>query len=284
MPGGARPGAELGMIVDAHNHVWSIAPEKYPWQPIGGYLPSSEASVDGLMEVMDAVGVDRAVLVQPTPYGWSNEYLLDAVRSCPERFKAVCLVDPCSQESPAKLRQLVCEQGVKGVRFNWNLDISYAWSADALHAQIWSVAQELDIPVCLQLGWSQLSQAADMANRFPQVRIVVDHLGRPQPGSREDAPGFQQFLALAEHSNCYAKLSGLYYFSQQKAPFSDTWTLLRAAVRTFGAQRCLWGSDFPFVLEKWSYQDWLATLRGELEFSPAELDFILGQTSIGLWW
>ena len=272
------------MIIGAHVHVWLIAPEKYPWQPIGGYLPTTEASVADLLGVMTSAGVDRAVLVQPTPYGWENDYMLDAVRSCPERFKAVCLVDPYSAESPMKLQQLVRQQGVKGVRFNWNLDLSHAWSTDTRHARIWSVAKEMGIPVCLQLSWSQLGQAADMADQYPQVRIVVDHLGRPEPGSQEDSTTFKQFLALAEHSNCYAKLSGLYYFSRQAAPFRDSWALLRATVGAFGAQRCLWGSDYPFVLERWSYQDWLATLRSELGFKPAELNFILGQTSLGLWW
>jgi predicted TIM-barrel fold metal-dependent hydrolase len=274
----------LGVIIDAHVHLWLVAPEKYPWQPIGGYLPTTEAPASDLLEVMASAGVDRAVLVQPTPYGWGNDYLLDAVRACPERFTAVCLVDPYSAESPVKLQHLVREQGVKGVRFNWNLDLSHAWNMDALHACIWSVAEEQGIPVCLQLSCSQLGQAADMAVQFPQVRIVIDHLGRPAPGSQVDSATFRQFLALAEHSNCYAKLSGLYYFSRQEAPFQDSWSLLQATVRAFGAQRCLWGSDYPFVLERWSYKDWLATLQGELGFEPAELDFILGQTSLGLWW
>jgi predicted TIM-barrel fold metal-dependent hydrolase len=284
MPDSACIGAELGVIIDAHVHVWLMAPEKYPWQPVGGYLPTAEAPASDLLEVMTSAGVDRAVLVQPTPYGWENDYLLDAIRSCPERFKAVCLVDPYSAESPGKLQQLVREQGVRGVRFNWNLDQSHAWNNDELHARIWSVANQEGIPVCLQLSWSQLGQAAEMAIQFPQVRIVIDHLGRPEAGSREDSTTFRQFLALAEYSNCYAKLSGLYYFSRQDEPFRDSWSLLQATVRAFGAQRCLWGSDYPFVLERWSYKDWLATLQGELGFKPAELNFILGQTSLRLWW
>jgi L-fuconolactonase len=284
MSGGKGIGAAVGMIVDAHNHVWLIASDRYPWQPVGGYVPTLEASITDLLNVLDSAGVDRAVLVQPTPYGWENDYLLDAMSSCPERLKAVCLVDPYSIESADKLERLVRKRGASGVRFNWNLDLSHNWIADPVHRRIWSIAQDQGIPVCLQLSWPQLQQAADMADQFPDLRIVIDHFGRPQPGSLEDSTEFLQFLALSKRSNCYAKLSGLYYFSQQTAPFTDTWPLLRATVRAFGASRCLWGSDFPFILDRWSYKDWLDTLGSKFEFSRIELDFILGQTALGLWW
>ena len=272
------------MIIDAHCHTWLMAPEKYPWHPVGGYLPDTEAPVDLLLNRMDSAGVDQAVLVQPTPYGWNNAYLLDAARACPERLKTVCLVDPHSPESPAKLERLVREQGVSGVRFNWNLDPSFAWSSNAEHGQIWSLAEELGIPVCLQISRLQLGAVKEMAANYSQVRIVIDHFGHPQPGSREDGRVFKQFLALSEYPQCYAKLSGLYYFSRLEAPYRDTWPLIRATVQAFGAQRCLWGSDFPFILERWSYTDWLQLLQNRLEFTPVELEYILGQTALELWW
>ncbi len=91
------------MIIDSHVHVWVQQPEKYPWQPIGGYVPENEASVEMLLAVMDAAGVEGAVLVQPTPYGWDNSYLLDAAERYPDRFRCVCLVDPLDESRSAKL-------------------------------------------------------------------------------------------------------------------------------------------------------------------------------------
>lgn len=233
---------------------------------------------------MDAAGVERAVLVQPTPYGWDNAYLLDSVRDHPQRFRTVCLVDPHSPESPTSLAHLVEEYGVSGVRFNWNLEPDFPWAVDQHHDRIWGAAQELGVPICLQLVPTQLEQAVGMAERYPRLKIVFDHLGRPEPGSLPEDPGFRRFMALANHSNCYAKLSGLYYFSRKAAPFADVWPLLQTAIRGFGPQRCLWGSDFPFIVERWGYPDWLVTLTERLELTQSDLDWVLGETALGLGW
>ncbi len=272
------------MIVDAHSHVWAVDPLQYPWQPVGGYVPEVARPASELLAAMDAAGVERAVLVQPTPYGWDNAYLLDAFRDHPHRFSAVCLVDPHSPGSPPELERLVKECGVSGVRFNWSLEPGFSWAGDRLHGLIWESAQALGIPVCLQLAGPQLEQAGAMAARYPRLKIVIDHLGRPEPGGLPGDPGFRRFLALAGHSNCYAKLSGLYYFSREAAPYADAWPLLRAVLREFGAQRCLWGSDFPFVLERWGYAEWLAALTERLELSGPDLDWVLGKTALALGW
>ena len=272
------------MRIDAHCHVWGNAPEKYPWKPIGGYIPEVEASPVELLERMDAAGIDRAVLVQPTPYGWDNTYLLDAARTYPDRFKVTCLVDPCAPDSPERLARLVEDRGARGVRFNWNLNAGYAWAEDALHERVWSAAQDLGIPVCLQMVATQAPQVKEMAGRFPRLKIVLDHLGRPAPGVVPGDPSFHPFLELANWPNCSIKLSGLYYFSKLAAPFEDAWPLVKTAARAYGAQRCLWGSDFPFVLDRWSYTGWLESLRSKLEFSTGELDWVLGRTAAGLGW
>jgi L-fuconolactonase len=272
------------MIVDAHSHVWVIDPQKYPWQPVGGYIPENSAPVSRLLTLMDATGVDRAVLVQPTPYGWNNSYLLDAVRSCPKHLKAVCLVNPHAETSSGHLEKLVNQQGINGVRFNWNLEPEYSWDTDSVHGSIWKTAQDLKIPVCLQLIYTQVNQVIEFTSRYPRVHIVLDHLGRPEPGSHPDDLFFRNFLSLAKYPNVFAKLSGMYYFSKSAAPFKDTWPLLQAAVKAFGASRCLWGSDFPFILDRWSYMYLPDTLKGKLEFTHEELDFVLGRTAENLGW
>jgi L-fuconolactonase len=272
------------MIVDAHTHVWVTDADKYPWQPVGGYIPEKEASVSTLLKTMDAAGTERAVLVQPTPYGWDNRYLLDAYHAHPDRLRAVCLVDPHAPDAQGALKRLVEQQGITGVRFNWNLEPAHAWHEDYNHRDLWREVKTLGIPVCLQFIPQQVEMVDALARSFPEVQVVLDHLGRPRPGSAPDEPAFRSFLALAENANIFVKLSGLYYFSSQEAPYQDTWALLQAVVRAFGAQRCLWGSDFPFIDERWSYTALLDMLREKLGFTTGDLGWILGQTASLLGW
>ena len=271
------------MIIDSHLHVWVQKPDQYPWQPIGGYIPENEAPVEKYLEVMDAEGVDRAVLVQPTPYGWDNSYLLDSSAAHPDRFRTVCLVDPLSEGAAGELADLVAE-GANGVRINWHLQPVEVWEENLHHQALWRCAQELDIPICLQLTPEYIPLVRKMAINYSGVKVVMDHLGRPKSGCLPEDSTFRSLLKLSQFPNLYIKLSGMNYYSQEAAPYRDTWLLLQAVHANFGSQRCMWGSDFPFVMEHWTYSDLLHTLKTQLNFSTDALNWILGKTARLLWW
>ena len=271
------------MIVDSHLHIWVQQPNRYPWQPIGGYTPEDEAPVEKYLEIMDMEGVDRAVLVQPTPYGWDNSYLLDSAAAHPDRFRSVCLVDPLSEGASEKLADLVAK-GVNGVRINWHLQPAEVWETNAHHLKLLECAQDLNVPVCLQLTPEYFWLARKIAIHYSGVKIVLDHLGRPNKGCSPDDALFQSLIKLSQYPNLYIKLSGMNYYSQEGSPYSDTWSLLQTVNANFGSQRCLWGSDFPFVNEHWTYSDLLLTLKTRLRFSAEDLSWILGKTARLLWW
>jgi predicted TIM-barrel fold metal-dependent hydrolase len=123
-----------------------------------------------------------------------------------------------------------------------------------------------------------------MSRRYPEIRIVVDHLGRPVPGCGADHPEFNSLLGLAEEQNIYLKISGMYYYSLESQPFGDTLPMIQNAIRAFGARRCLWGSDFPFIMDRWSYSSLLDAIREYKFLSEEDLDWLLGRTSESLWW
>ncbi len=273
------------MIVDAHVHVWVQNPAQYPWQPIGGYIPESEAPVEKLLSIMDANGVDGAVLVQPTPYGWDNRYLLDCARNYPDRFRSVCLVDPYSEMGSRSLQALVENHQAQGIRINWNLKPAAEWQNNTHHAVLWETASKLNIPICLQMTSEMTDLLRDFAGRFSKVNIVIDHLGRPKQAVRPTDPDFVDFLNLSQFPNLYVKLSGLYYYSSQSAaPYQDVLPLVQAVFRQYGAQRCLWGSDFPFIEERWSYAAMLEAVKNDWSMTAAELNWVLGGTAYSLWW
>lgn len=270
------------MIIDSHVHVWTLDTHRYPWQPIGGYIPETPADYDMLLAEMSSCGVDAAVLVQPTPYGWDNRYLLAAVEKFPDHFKAVCLVNPFSTSSVTELNTLVKEQGVSGIRLNWHLEEPEKWKNNPAHLALWSEIQALGIPVCIQLTPSYFPLVRFFSERFSTVRIVLDHLGRPNPGSKSKALECDALLSLVDIPLIYVKLSGLYYCSQETAPYRDTWKLLKAVVNTFSPQRCLWGSDFPFINTHWHYQGMIDTITELFKDSEA-LEWLLGKTAATLW-
>ena len=100
-------------VVDAHAHVISRDQHRYPIAPPGGvppeWLDARRVDADDLLERMDSVGVDQAVLVQfVAAHGYDNRYVLDCASEHPERFVAVCALDgrdAISRRTPGRMRR-----------------------------------------------------------------------------------------------------------------------------------------------------------------------------------
>ncbi|MDY6873157.1 MAG: amidohydrolase family protein [Chloroflexota bacterium] len=269
------------MRIDSHLHLWVNDPEKYPWQPIGGYVPEEDASLARYMKVMGENGVDRAVLVQPTPYGWDNRYLLDCKAADPEKFKAVVLVDPLSGEASQTIRELE-EEGADGLRINLQLQPLARWQGEGLNLLL-ATCTDLQLPICFQTTPEYLGLIGEVAAKF-EIPFIVDHLGRPEAGCAPDSHGFKKLINFSDHPNIYVKLSGMNYYSNESAPYRDTWSLLQAAKNQFGADHCIWGSDFPFVEGHWTYAENMALFNDAVGFEDEDLEWIMGETARSIWW
>jgi len=79
------------------------------------------------------------------------------------------------------------------------------------------------------------------------VKILVDHCGRPNLDHGLLQPGFAALCELGRTGHAVVKLSGLAKFSRTTFPYEDAWPYVRSLVDSFGLERCLWGSDWPFL-------------------------------------
>jgi predicted TIM-barrel fold metal-dependent hydrolase len=116
------------------------------------------------------------------------------------------------------------------------------------------------------------------------MRVVVDHLNNPIPGDGVDQPLFRALLDLARFPNVYVKLSGFHHWCPDRYPYSSAMPFIAAAVAAFGADRCMWGSDFPHVLAGCGYVRCRNFLPREARFlGAAQLETIMGGTAERLW-
>lgn len=97
----------MASIIDSHHHVWDeTAAGKAPG-PMGpgNYSAQAQASVELFMDYMDEAAVDKAVFVQPWFYHWDNSYMIECARRYPDRFRAVCVIDPRGPGAAAALKK-----------------------------------------------------------------------------------------------------------------------------------------------------------------------------------
>jgi predicted TIM-barrel fold metal-dependent hydrolase len=227
--------------IDCHNHIFD--PARFPYRDDTVYRPSGQeiGTAAQFAHVMDACGVQHALLVGPTSgYRTDNRCMLDAIAWGEGRFKGIAVVD--NDISRTELRALK-DAGVVGVAFNPAME-GVEVVADA-HALLDMLAG-FDMFAQIQVTGAQMAELKPLIERT-RARILVDHCGRPDVTEGIDQPGFQALLGLADTGRAVVKLSGMQKFSQQAHPYEDAQTYMRELLRVFGPDHCVWGSDWPFL-------------------------------------
>jgi predicted TIM-barrel fold metal-dependent hydrolase len=240
-------------IVDIHPHIVSRDTVRYPVTPIGGKQSewSEERSVtlEELVDAMDGAGVDKAAIVHSsTTYGFNNDYVVDAVAAFPKRFTGVFSVNVTEPDAAERMRYWY-SKGMTGMRiFARGSTIKEAWLAidDPITFPAWECAGELGISVATNVHGTGagLAQLKSILTRFPRVRLIIDHLGRPPV---EDGPPYaaaKDYFSLADYPNCYLKLTPSALKSVLTAKATAD-TLIPKLVSVFGANRIAWGSNYP---------------------------------------
>jgi predicted TIM-barrel fold metal-dependent hydrolase len=228
-------------VIDCHVHVFD--PVRFPYAADADYAPTGAetGTLEQLRRTHDVHGVRHALLVGPNSgYGEDNRYLLSALASGAGRFRGMAVV-PIGT-TPGELSALR-DAGVLGVTLNAAL-LGVEYYADA--GKLLASLADLDMIADVQVTGDQLPALAPLLARAG-VRVHVDHCGRPDPSDGLDQAGFRELLRLGRDTHAVVKLSGLYKFSRRPPPHEDTWPFVRALVDSFGPDRCLWASDWPFL-------------------------------------
>jgi predicted TIM-barrel fold metal-dependent hydrolase len=269
------------MIVDAHAHIWKKDP-RYPDPSVTIMSPTSDIPLELFRRYLDDHGVGRAVLVQPLYPGEDNSLVADAARAEPERYAAVCVVDPRLPEAPERLEYWVKERGCRGLR----LRPAFAGEAAGFEQDpIWERALQLGVVVSVLGRMEHVPAIARRAKRFPGVRLIVDHLAHPDTSAGPEAPAFQALLALAGWPNVFLKPTGFHNFSKRPYPHEDCDDLFKAVFDRFGPDRLIWGSDFPHVLLKAGYGPALRHFERRYPYvARDERERILGRNAERLYW
>ena len=228
-------------IIDCHCHV--IDPARFPYRADTSYLPTGQeiAPLDTFERVMDRDGVRRALIVGTfSGYGVDLSPVLDALDRGGGRYKGIAVVD--NGIAASELARLKA-RGVVGIALNTALvDAgSYADAGDLLRKLV-----DLDLILQLQVRNDDLLDVLPMIERS-RVRLVIDHCGRPSPVRGLEQPGFNALLELGRAGRAFVKLSGYGQFSLQRHPHADAWPFVAALLDAFTPDRCMWGSDWPFL-------------------------------------
>ncbi|CAN0896092.1 2-pyrone-4,6-dicarboxylate hydrolase [Linum grandiflorum] len=274
-------------IIDSHLHVWASpeeAADRYPYFP--GQEPTLPGHVDFLLQCMEEAGVDGALIVQPINHKFDHSLLTSVLKKYPTKFVGCCLANPAEDRSGIKqLEQLVVEDGYRAVRFNPYLWPSGEKMTNEVGKALFRRAGELGVPVgfmCMKGLNLHISEIEQLCTEFPSTPVLIDHLGFCKlPINDEEKVAFSNLLNLSRFPQVYVKFSALFRVSRVQHPYDDLSHLLSQVVSRFGANRIMWGSDFPFVVPECGYngaKEAVNYIASRVELSDTEKEWIMGKT------
>ena len=272
------------MIIDTHLHIWDMENNSYPWLipeygPIYRTFQITEAGVH-----VKAAGVDKAVLVQAMDSYEDTEYMFSAARR--KDFVAgvvgwVPLDRP--DEAGKKLEEFTKNPVFKGMRHLIHEEKDKDWVVRPEVIEGLKVLASFNLPFDVVAVFpNQLKHVPTLAAKVPNLRMVIDHMAKPPLDPEQHKVWEEQMRAAAESPNVYGKISGL---NTTTSDF-ENWTAndiqpnIDLAFDIFGANRLMFGSDWPVAILAGTYQKvWDETHKAVADRSQAEQDALFGGTA-----
>jgi L-fuconolactonase len=267
------------LLIDAHVHVWkhdqtyAFAPDAHP--------PADDASPEMLLDLIRTNHVSRTVLIQVIHYKWDNSYLASVLARYPRYFKGVCRVDPEDPAAPDHLTQLTEEAGFHGVRLSPSATPEGDWIRGPLMPPMWRRCAQLKVPMTVLTPVTRLPDLAPLIEQNPDLIVVIDHMADCPLDQPEK---LELLLALAHYPKVFVKISHMWSLSKKPYPYPDAAEQVKRRCNTFGANRLMWGTDWPICLKDLSYDKAVALFRDHLDFlSPEDHQQILYKTVQRVW-
>lgn len=264
-------------IFDTHAHLISPDTDAYPQvernmmiprnqenaprsgQEPGRNAPPGGAAVVGerekpeinrLLGLMEEAGVDGGIAVQKKgTYGFDNSYILDAAAEHGDKMLPVAVLDAEDVNTDDLVEYWTTQKNLAGVRFTGHVseDGSMPWLNSQQALKSWAVADKYGLVVELMCGPPGgspefINAVNELADTYKNTRIVLDHIGFPNPEGSPDFGIDALYQSLAAHKNIYYKFTTINIHNLQAVNLSGT-ELLRRAVDVYGADHIMWGSD-----------------------------------------
>ena len=267
------------MKVDAHQHLWAPARGDYHWMNGEGAAPIRRNVMPKHLEPhLKAHGIDRTVLVQAAATVEETEYMLGLADATDFVAKVVGWIDFEKPSDRYHLERLARHPKFAGVRpmiqdlpqVDWMHRAELQWAYEAI----------IDLDLTFDaLGYPiHLDNFARLFDRYPKMRTVIDHCMKPVIRENAFDDWARKMEAIARSTPVFCKLSGI------ATEASAGWTVatLRPyaehVIKVFGAERVMWGSDWPVLELNGSYDSWRAATLEILGDHPGR-DAILGGTA-----
>jgi|TARA_R100000935_G_scaffold25088_1_gene44731 L-fuconolactonase len=238
-------------IIDIHPHIISADTVRYPIAPQAGtrsnWSEKRPSTFEELIVEMDEAGIAKAAIVHSsTTYGYNNAYVTDSVTQQPDRFTAVCSFDLLAPDA-IETFEYWRARGMGGVRLftgGATKQTDGRWLVNPATFPVWERCADLGMSMVIQTTPDGLSMVAELAERFPGVKIALDHCARPVLEAGPPYVACTELFAMSKYDNVYLKITPKTFERAEAAPGGAD-AFFPHLVSLFGADHLAFGSNHP---------------------------------------
>jgi predicted TIM-barrel fold metal-dependent hydrolase len=264
-------------VIDSQVHAYETNTPIRPWRTVPNW--PDHVTGDEMVAAMDKVGVDGAIFVSPfAMYGYDASYAVEVQRAHPNRFALVKPVDPDDPAVADVIAEWKKTPGTVGIRIMMRKEVGLDSSNPGIE-RIARAAVRYDFPVNLSCA-GNLDAVAQLVDRHPDTRFIIDHLGLMQPRTPPAPPqpwaDLPKLLDLAKRPNAVVKVSGACTLSREPYPFEDIWDPLARVFDAWGFERCVWGTDWTRAFAVVNYEQAVEPFRRTDRLTESERAMLMG--------
>lgn len=271
------------MKVDSHQHFWNLEQVNYPWL-VPSYGPIYRTfEAPELEPLLQAAGIDKTVIVQAMNSYEDTDYMLQTAAAFDWVGGVVGWVPlDRPEEAAARLETYVRNPIFKGIRHLIHEEPDPDWVVrdEVIEGLKVLAGYGLTFDVVAVFP-NHLKHVPTLAEKVPNLRMVIDHLAKPPIQAKGWEPWASQMARAAEYPQVYAKVSGLNTAAGADWSTDDLKPYIDFAMEQFGADRLMFGSDWPVAILAGDYaQVWQETNKALAVYSAAEQAAVLGGTAV----
>jgi L-fuconolactonase len=274
------------VIVDAHQHFWSLARGDYDWLTPEMSLLYRDFLPAELQPQLAEAGVRRTVLVQAAATEAETRFMLDVARNTDFVGGVVGWVDMSAKDAPVRIERLKVDGAgyLKGIRPMIQDIADEQWILSAALDDAFNALIDLQLTFDALVLPQHLQYLQRRLDRHPDLRVVIDHCAKPDIANG----GFDDWSAamssLARDSGALCKLSGLLTQLRPGQSSKRVRPYAQHVLESFGAQRVMWGSDWPVLGLNAGYATWFALTQSILATLPvADAAAVMGANAMGFY-
>ncbi len=269
--------------IDAHQHYWILQRGDYSWlTPAAGSLYRDFTPAD-LRDELLACSVDATVLVQAAATEDETRFLFGLAGQYASVAGIVGWVDFEADDVRERLQSLVRDGGgkLKGLRPMIQEIRDPLWLDRASLDAAFDAVMDHDLAFDALVMPQHLEALERRLRKHPMLRAVLDHAGKPDIARRGFEPWASRIERLARIDSLHCKLSGLLTEAAPGAGAAELDEFVAHVFACFGAERVIWGSDWPVLTVRTSYRQWLDTAVALVErHAPGQRESVFAGNAI----